>query len=93
MHVIELSREDRNRRLKASIDKGDRTRIHPKVAGAVLVSSESRPGLWHYSTESFCDCVGFTQRGMCRHAVRASWELYQAKKGAAIAANDLPPAA
>jgi hypothetical protein len=93
MHVIELSREDRNRRLKISIDKGDKVRIHPTIAGVVFVSSESKPGLWHYSREDYCDCIAHQQRGVCRHMVRASWELHQAKKGAAIAANDLPPAA
>jgi hypothetical protein len=93
MHVIALSREDRTRRLKSSIDKGDRVRLHPQVAGAVLVSSASRPGLWHYATEAFCDCISYQQRGICRHMVRASWELHQAKKGAASAATDLPPAA
>jgi hypothetical protein len=89
MHVAQLSTDDRNRRLRSSIAKGDQVRIHPKDERVVFVSSESRPGLWHYSRADFCDCIGFTQRGMCRHAVRASWELWKEKN----AANELPPAA
>lgn len=92
MHVAQLSVEDRNRRLRSSVAKGDRVRLHPRDPRVVFVSSETSPNLWHYSRADFCDCIGFTQRGMCRHAVRASWELHQAKKAAA-AANDLPPAA
>jgi hypothetical protein len=99
MHVAQLTREDRNRRLNASIEKGDKVRLHPRDARVVFVSSETSPNVWHYSRADYCDCIGFTQAGMCRHAVRAAWELHQAQKGAARAdrsfmtPNDLPPAA
>lgn len=32
-----------------------------------LVPSQSQPGKWHVTTESSCDCKGFSYRSFCRH--------------------------
>jgi hypothetical protein len=32
-----------------------------------LVPSQSRPNLWHLTTLTACDCLGFSYRGKCSH--------------------------
>ncbi len=82
--VAALSAADRNRRLRASFDAGDRVRQDRRNPDVWLVSSKT------YSNVSYrvhdgrsCGCAGFAHRGICRHLCRVSWEIHQSRKQAA----------
>ena len=53
--------------------KGDRYQILSTGEGVYLVSSKSKPGLWHKTEELTpgleyaCDCQAFQYRGECSH--------------------------
>jgi hypothetical protein len=69
------------RRLKQSFDAGDivRPSTHPDY---LLVSSKSRPGFFHATSLTHCDCEAHARYGLCRHRIRVSWERHQARKQA-----------
>lgn len=74
------------RRLKQSIDAGDIVRPSTREGG-YLVSSKSKPGMFHYVTLEYCDCEAHATRGLCRHRIRVSWEIHQARKHNALDAR------
>lgn len=81
--VARLTVEDRNRRLRLSIEKGDRVRRDRHNPDVWLVSSSSHPNVWYRVQDGkSCGCTGFRQRRMCRHLVRVSWEVFQERKRA-----------
>lgn len=77
-----LSMAEAKRHLKRSFDAGDVVRPS-KLKGTFFVSSQTDPSKWHATSLKACDCKGHTNRGICRHRVRVSWELHQLKKQAA----------
>lgn len=77
--------KEARRRLKQSFDAGDivRQSNHPDY---MLVSSKSRPGFWHATSLTYCDCHAHLHRGLCRHRIRVSYELHRMRKAQALAA-------
>lgn len=74
--VRDLDAETSVKRLQASYAADDTVRFFQTRDDAILVSSKSRPGCWHFATESSCDCEWFRYRlTPCRHMRRASYEL------------------
>lgn len=74
--VRELDAETSVRRLHASYAADDTVRFFSTRTDAALVSSKSKPGTWHFATESSCDCEHFRfTLTPCRHMARASYEL------------------
>ena len=90
--VARLSVADRNRRLRMSLAKGDQLRRDRRNPDVWLVSSASHANVWYRVQDGrSCGCVGFQQRGICRHLVRVSWECWQLRKEAL--SHDPRPAA
>ena len=85
--VAALSVADRNRRLRASFDKGDTVRQDRRNPDVWLVSSSQYANV-HYRVRDgrSCGCAWFARTGQaCRHMVRVSWELHQQRKQAIAA--------
>ncbi len=79
--VAALSAADRNRRLRASFDAGDRVRQDRRNPSVWLVSSTTYPNIWYrVKNGQSCGCAGFAHRGICRHLIRVSWEIHLLRK-------------
>lgn len=85
--VAALSPDRRNHLLRKSIDAGDRVRQDRRNPEVWLVSSATYDNVsYRVRDGQSCGCYGFKYRGMCRHLVRVSWELFQLKKQAEMVA-------
>lgn len=84
--LADVPLKDARRRLKQSIDAGDivRPSNHPDY---MLVSSKSKPGFWHATSLAVAEREGHAYHGLCRHRIRVSWELHQARKHNALDAR------
>ncbi len=84
VNLADVPLKEAQRRLKQSFDKGDQIRPsnHPDY---MLISSSSKPGLWHATSLAYCDCYAHAHKGLCRHRIRVSYELHLAAKKQAAA--------
>lgn len=76
MNVRQLEPERAHYLLQKGYDAGIEVRFLRGRDDACLVSSESKPGVWHFATAESCDCEWFRYRELpCKHMVRADREL------------------
>lgn len=80
--IYDLTPEQRTKGLALSFEKNDLVTRSPFDPAIWFVSSSTTEGHWYTvnTTHTTCECRGFAGHGYCRHLLRVSYEIAQARK-------------